>query len=51
MSKLGQSVMFESILYRAEVPKYLNKLNEICDKGLAKARNFKQKEIKERNEE
>ena len=50
MSKLGQSVMFESILYRAEVPEYLNKLNEICDKGLAKARNFKQKEIKERNE-
>ena len=50
MVKLGQSVMFESILYRAEVPEYLNKLNEICDKGLAKARKIKQKEIKERNE-
>ena len=50
MSKLGQSTMFESILYRAEVPEYLNKLNEICDKGIAKSRNFKQKEIKERNE-
>ena len=49
MSELGQSVMFESILYRAEVPKYLNKLNEICDKWIAKSRKIKQKEIKERN--
>jgi len=37
MDELGQSIMFESILYRAEVPKYLDKVNKLCDGWIAKA--------------
>jgi len=51
MSELGESIMFESILYRAEVPKYLDEINKICDGWLTESRKQKQKEIKERNEE
>ena len=47
---LEQLSFFESIVYYADCPEYLENLNKIMDEYVLKAREEKQKEIKERNE-
>lgn len=47
---MESTILFESVVYQEEVPKYLN-LDKLCDKYIEKARKDKKKFLKERKKE
>ena len=48
---MDSTVLFESCVYREELPQYVEKLNKICDSHIDKARENMKNLIKERKEE
>ena len=45
---MDSTVLFESIIYRQEIPEYLEKVNGICDEYVMEARKESKKEIREK---
>ena len=50
INHMDSTVLFESCVYRKELPEYLEKLNKICDPHIHRARENKRKIIEERKE-
>jgi len=45
---MDSTVLFESIIYRQEIPEYLEKVNSVCDEYVMEARKESKKEIREK---